>query len=766
MNKDRQKFEKLSFWELLETRSVEIPIIQRDYAQGRARKEKVRNDFLNALKQALAGNPVELDFIYGSENNNVLQPLDGQQRLTTLFLLHWFIADRERKLEEAKSRLSKFTYETRTSSREFCKELSNSNIEISDVKVSDAIKDQSWFVDFWKKDPTISAMLTMLDAIQHKFKGIPDLWDKLTDEKNPSITFLHIKLKDFGLSDDLYVKMNARGKALTAFENFKADLVGYLKRKTESESWKTFDVSGFERKLDTDWTDIFWKNRSSKHKIDDIYFAFLNRYFLNALITAKKVDEYLCKGENWEKDNKTFQTLYGEKSNEYNSFEIYNPKENEDDVFSRITYKHLANILDNFHNAFKDQEWGKEKISKLFFHSWENSQNESSFYFISDQEKSISTLTHAQRVVFHAVCRYFEQGQYEESTLKQWMRVVWNIVENTNTNPIQSMIGIIRLVDELADHSHDIYAFLSNLDNKISSAAAKDQVEEERAKAKQIINDTTETWESKIIEAEKYAFFKGAIRFLYTNEDGHHDWKLFENKFTNAKRYFDAKGNGVTSDFRKGAILLKSLISKVANPQETLERKELKIFNHDASTWKEILTNSNLRTTVSSVLSGELSAKQASKIKWHRKLYETDLLVYIAEQRPQSRIHEFIGKAIYPRHGIGVFLEKDKRDNILSQLLDKEKISLTKGPSPNSKGERIPNTNLFFGWDITFEYKEHKYRWSRHDHIYLLKENGDIAIDADGKDIGIPCADVNAENITEKLDSLILNQYKLNKEMI
>ena len=40
-----------------------------------------------------------------------------------------------------------------------------------------------------------------------------------------------------GLSDDLYIKMNARGKQLTDFENFKADLVGYIKNENiEQES--------------------------------------------------------------------------------------------------------------------------------------------------------------------------------------------------------------------------------------------------------------------------------------------------------------------------------------------------------------------------------------------------------------------------------------------------------------------------------------------------------------------------------------------------
>lgn len=34
MSENKNQFEKLSFWQLLENRTVEIPIIQRDYAQG------------------------------------------------------------------------------------------------------------------------------------------------------------------------------------------------------------------------------------------------------------------------------------------------------------------------------------------------------------------------------------------------------------------------------------------------------------------------------------------------------------------------------------------------------------------------------------------------------------------------------------------------------------------------------------------------------------------------------------------------------------
>ena len=74
-----------------------IPLIQRDYAQGRNTKNisRIRNKFLQVLKEAIINKPTVLDFIYGSFNNNIFTPLDGQQRLTTLFLLHYYAAIKE-----------------------------------------------------------------------------------------------------------------------------------------------------------------------------------------------------------------------------------------------------------------------------------------------------------------------------------------------------------------------------------------------------------------------------------------------------------------------------------------------------------------------------------------------------------------------------------------------------------------------------------------------------------------------------------------------
>ena len=214
-----ERLNSTSFWELLtETKKIEIPIIQRDYAQGRGDEKttKLRDKFLDDLIGAIREEEktLELDFVYGKVEKGVFQPLDGQQRLTTLFLLHWYIALKTNNLSALnKNQFSKFTYETRISSREFCKELVEKSDDLGEGKtISARITDSAWFFLAWKNDPTIKAMLVMLDCIEEKLNDEEDykrLWGKLKSKK-PPITFHFKELNSIGLTDDLYIKMNAR----------------------------------------------------------------------------------------------------------------------------------------------------------------------------------------------------------------------------------------------------------------------------------------------------------------------------------------------------------------------------------------------------------------------------------------------------------------------------------------------------------------------------------------------------------------------------
>lgn len=175
----------ISFWNFLKENTIEIPIIQRDYAQGRLGKETLRKNFLRDLKNALdKGETIKLDFVYGSTENDILNPLDGQQRLTTLWLLHWYIALRAGELSEDNCLIfGKFTYETRISSREFCQNLCVpeyfQNFDGKDIVRF--ITKQTWFYSAWKQDPTIQSMLRMLGGTKIVDKKGEDIVDGIEE---------------------------------------------------------------------------------------------------------------------------------------------------------------------------------------------------------------------------------------------------------------------------------------------------------------------------------------------------------------------------------------------------------------------------------------------------------------------------------------------------------------------------------------------------------------------------------------------------------
>lgn len=137
--------------------SIVIPQIQRPYAQGRTDGvcTYIRNMFLDEIFENLtSGNDdiFDLNFIYGiiKPNNNEyrMELLDGQQRLTTLFLLYWYITNAELDINQPESKfirdcLSKFLYETRTTSTVFCQELSSYKVELGNKTPKEVIRNSN-----------------------------------------------------------------------------------------------------------------------------------------------------------------------------------------------------------------------------------------------------------------------------------------------------------------------------------------------------------------------------------------------------------------------------------------------------------------------------------------------------------------------------------------------------------------------------------------------------------------------------------------------
>lgn len=250
---------------------IEIPIIQRDYAQGRDSDAvaRIRANFLDVLHDAVTtGTPISLDFVYGDVVSGTLRPLDGQQRLTTLFLLHWYVAWRAGRLEQEHG-WKRFEYATRPSARRFCACLVESKPP-TDVRLRAWFEDQHWFLHTWQHDPTIQSMLLMLEAIHERFADANCVaaWERLLDSEAPAISFHLLPIEQMGLSEDLYIKMNSRGKPLTPFENFKARFEQVL------EASCPVRVEEFAQKVDGVWADLLWPFRGSDNVVDDEFLRF------------------------------------------------------------------------------------------------------------------------------------------------------------------------------------------------------------------------------------------------------------------------------------------------------------------------------------------------------------------------------------------------------------------------------------------------------------------------------------------------------------
>jgi hypothetical protein len=275
---------KYTFYELLKKFKIEIPIIQRDYAQGRDSAIELRIMFLNRIKETLNSDSghLNLDFIFGytkndDEGNLLFVPLDGQQRLTTLWLIHWYVAFKHRKSDTNngcqidKDVLKRFTYQTRVTSQRFCEKLVSEPIPETGIigPFSEKIKDTYWFMASWNYDPTILSMLNMLDSIDGIISDCQNVCEKLVSNEKITFDYIDIRSDKFKLTDELYIKMNSRGKPLTSFEVFKAQFSDLLSSKKLDFNHANLTIKNisvtfqeyFIFKIDNVWIDLFWAYR-------------------------------------------------------------------------------------------------------------------------------------------------------------------------------------------------------------------------------------------------------------------------------------------------------------------------------------------------------------------------------------------------------------------------------------------------------------------------------------------------------------------------
>lgn len=500
---------QINYKQLLERhRHIRVPMIQRDFAQGRPAEAEVREEFLNTLRDALDKSPedpslpLNLDFIYGSvegdEQTRRFLPLDGQQRLTTLFLLHWYLAWKDDQWTAFEQLFlsdghSRFAYSVRTSSNEFFDQLVIYRPGFSPQVVRSLeamIVDQPWYFRSWRLDPTIQAVLHMLDAIHAKFGESDGLFERLLDEEQPAITFQLLDLDNFGLSDDLYIKMNARGKPLTAFETFKAryelELISQLQGETFSIGEQTFYAADYvARRMDTTWADLFWKHRSREKELYDE--AFMNVFRAIALITRNPESQgYLG-------DIGKLNT--GGDPPTYADFHSYRWL---DEQFTRA----LMCLLDSW--------CGNGSTLCRLLPDDQYLDEEAFFGKIVDKGANLS---YTDLVQFLAYAQFIieQQGRIDTRAFQEWMRVVKNLAMNSAYNRPADFQRSVHGVAGLMEQSGDILTYFAQAE-KPATGFSELQIAEEKLKAQLILAHAG--WRELVDRAECHGYFRGQIGFL------------------------------------------------------------------------------------------------------------------------------------------------------------------------------------------------------------------------------------------------------------
>ena len=492
---------RINYIEVLKN-NVEIPIIQRDYAQGRTddKTSKIRKDFLdilfNFISNKLEGKSaeIELDFIYGfsdvkTDNKTTFIPIDGQQRLTTLWLLYWFISVKENVSDTETKFLSHLLYETRHSTTEFCRNLIQFEAEFSHEKISQEIKNQSWYFETWDYDPSIQAMLVVLDDIELRYEdfNIKNIWNAIGNSSCP-FYFYKLDMDKVGLTDDLYIKMNSRGKPLTEFEYFKA---GFAEIISNAEQRKRFEESVDGKWIETIWhiildSGLLTGEADIALTVDN---SFLNLFnFITSVISFKKElkDQNNHHYRNTIVSAELLKTIYHDKENQdflFDTLDAICKQEQENSTFWKDLFYYSK---DEF----------KTKKTRLFFtHKDTNLLKRCLFYFAD-----FRGFTFPEQILLLACLTYLKAPS---ETFNDQIRVIRNLVVNSENELRDSVLG---------KSFAEVEQFILNNDLHIFKTFKTDQIEEEKSKneyIKQVVAD-----KHSIQKLEDSDIFRGSISLL------------------------------------------------------------------------------------------------------------------------------------------------------------------------------------------------------------------------------------------------------------
>lgn len=277
-----------------------IPDLQRDYCWGNyavtdrktSKTKELVSDFVKNIVELFeekSDSSLTMGLIYGYEQpHNHIQICDGQQRLTTLFLIlgyinikcsgvydDYIISKQERK-DDYEPHLQ---YAIRESTLYFLSDLSRKVFIEGETEVTD-IKLSNWYFAEYDNDASIQSMIAALQIIDNVFNSLEfNCFLELGKFVLNNLRVLYYDMENRSRGEETYVIINTTGEPLSPTENIKPILLGNSKLTKEqvqlySDQWE-------------DREEWFWNHRGTDTTSDNGMQVFFMWYWQIGLMQER-----------------------------------------------------------------------------------------------------------------------------------------------------------------------------------------------------------------------------------------------------------------------------------------------------------------------------------------------------------------------------------------------------------------------------------------------------------------------------------------------
>ena len=555
-------------------RRIIIPDLQRDYCWGDENNIKSTgeegelvsgfvNNLLTQFDEYQYKNDKEflnLGLFYGYEvPANHIQLCDGQQRLTTLYLLlgminkktiehkengltegkfrHYLISDFEYKHDDKEPYLN---YAIRESSLYFLSDLVCKFFVANEDNV-ETIKSADWYFDYYNLDSSIQSMLKALAKIESFLK-----------EKNPNcvefgdwllnkVTFLYFDMENRKNGEETFVVINTTGESLSSTQNLKPLVLQEKNEKFDNTCFKVKDGNE-EKGIGKCWEEIetwFWKKRKGDNDTADAGFA----EFLRWISIIEQVDKDAPKEEQTNSIKKLIQLILQGKHCDF-------------------PYKEIS--FETIYDYWKSLKWIIEKRELSFFVKDYLSPS------VNEYVNNRNAIGQNDCFVLLPVLKYIYKNIYsiESDACKQRnAKRIYEFFKNLNridnvSKAVNTLVcDTIKIIDlikngdlvDLIDPKVDV----SNVSKQILTA-------EEKKKLEILRNSTTdrEKVEEAFWKAQEHNIWSGEIIPMIewaTDENGNFVLDLINKYAEKIAEVFDGECNANIDDNTRRALLTRGL---------------------------------------------------------------------------------------------------------------------------------------------------------------------------------------------------------------